>query len=503
MAIEIVFETHATVLPGQLAGMPSIGTWVFAAGCHHAAMVNYAVRLDPAPNGHVLPPLLVELGAWLVQRTHGSVGWFDALTVEPIPTQWDPGNAERLNRAGFAFLYLPDGSLLALLHRSPTAPPAVVLLGSEGETGTIANSLEELLLLWSTADTGIDDLDDGDVSGREKLVAWLAARRVIAPAGTGFDFVAWLDGRVDAVAPPDPHRYGRGPTPAASALAPKLRELAALVGRRANDPDVLRYITQTLSKKAPATTSAMKDRTHVEAPRLGVEMLFSHVILNDKYPPAKTARSFVPYFAHVWVRPTFGEAVPGIDWNGDEDAVTATLGQPDGRRPRFATVDDETIPFWTRTLDTATDVILRVEVVGRPQVTLAVDAARKLDHSPGPATHVFLAWAATRDLLNDARFAAHADLLEAVRQRAALGSQLAAAALPRGLWDVHLRDEPKLRITAYRYFHNMNGLWITKDLREVFGSRTGTHGHEEPILDIDSWPAVDQAARVFDQRFAT
>jgi hypothetical protein len=465
-------------------------------------MANYVVRLDPAPDGHQIPPLLADLAAWIGEQPHGSLGWFDALAVEPIPTQWDPDTADRVNRAGFAFLHLPDGSLLALLRHHLSAPPAVVLLGSEGETATIANSLEEFVLRWSTADTGIFDLDDGDAAGRPKLAAWIAARPVRVTATAPFDFVAWLDGDAGAAAPTGPHPLERAPTPAAAMLGPKLRELAALVGRRADDPEVGRYVTQTLGKNVP-TTSDMKDTANLATPEFGIELLFTHLVLNDKYPPvAKTARSFVPYLARVWVRPAFDEAVLGIDWNGDEASVTTTLGPPDSRRPQFVGDDEDTIPVWTRRLDTAADVVLTIDVRRRPRVSLAIDAASELDRSLCPATQVFLAWAATRNLLNEARFAGHADLLAAVRHRTATGSQLAAAALPRGLWDVHLQDRPKLRLTAYRYFHNMNGLWITKDLREVFGSRAGPHGHQEPILDDVSWAAVDQAAHIFDQRFA-
>ena len=103
---------------------------------------------------------------------------------------------ERRGACAFAFLSLPDGSLLALLTPEVGARSAVVLVGSEGEARTVASSLEDFLVRLSQAKTGIQELDDenpGD--GREELAAWLedneikherpAKRKVV-------DFAAWL-----------------------------------------------------------------------------------------------------------------------------------------------------------------------------------------------------------------------------------------------------------------------------------------------------------------------
>jgi hypothetical protein len=66
------------------------------------------------------------------------------------------------------------------------------------------------------------------------------------------------------------------------------------------------------------------------------------------------------------------------------------------------------------------------------------------------------------------------------------------AALPRGLWDDHLKDDEELRSFAYGWFHNVGkGGWIAADLKKVFGKRPGKYGHDEPKLDDDDWPAVD------------
>ena len=162
---------------------------------------GYHIDLTEAPPGHEVPPLLAVFADWLARQEHGSVEWFDALAIEKIPSTWDEANAQRLQRAGFAFLSLPDGSLLALLDTGiPDAPQAVVLLGSEGETDTVAGSLEEFLLLWSKGETGITDLDDEDgAAGRTALKRWLKSQKVTAPDAPDFDFQAWLDGAESGV----------------------------------------------------------------------------------------------------------------------------------------------------------------------------------------------------------------------------------------------------------------------------------------------------------------
>ncbi|QRO02130.1 hypothetical protein JRI60_25515 [Archangium violaceum] len=135
-------------------------------------------------------------------------------------------------------------------------------------------------------------------------------------------------------------------------------------------------------------------------------------------------------------------------------------------------------------------------------VTLGVKSAGALEQYPDVTTGLFVGYAATRGLLDPSRFPAHRELLAAIGKRKAQGSELVKQALPRGLWDDHLRDAPGLREMAWRWFHNMNGLWITADLKKTFGKRAGSFGHDEPKLDDDTWDAVDKAAPILDKRFA-
>lgn len=282
-------------------------------------------------------------------------------------------------------------------------------------------------------------------------------------------------------------------------LGPKLRELVSMMGRRADDSELIEWITTKLGKKAPT-----KAGSNVVAKKLGIELAFSDNVLNDKYPPiAKTKRALIPYLSHAWVREPFGEKVLGIDPKTATPAdVVNVLGKPDGQRPRFMTDTTPDISYWHRVVDTKSDATLEIETdEDSVSIELSLASARHLEQFMEPSTHLFIAWAAENGLLDAKQFEEHSELFAKLKKRKALGSEFARAALPRGLWDSHLRDDEALRRTAYQWFHNLNDLWITKDLKSVFGKRKGPHGHDEPKLDTDSWGHVDAAAKSFKKVF--
>lgn len=459
-------------------------------------MAKYTVKVARAPKGHEIPPLLSDVGAFVAKQTHGALGWFDSFAAAAIPKEWNPEKAARLQKAGFTFLELPEGSLLALLEG------AVVLLGSEGEARTVANSLEEFLLVWSKGETEIDELDDEDgVAGRRALAAWLKEKKVKAPKKKDFDFLTWLEGAPAAAPAPAPapaKAAKREVTPTMKELGPKARALASLMGRLADDPEVIAYVTKTLGKKVPASTNERNDSVNVSAPKAGIELVFSHDVQNVDYPPVvKSGKTFVPYLTHAWIHEKLGEPVLGVAWNSTLEDVTKKLGKP--TRMRKLTVLDKTptISCWTK--DLGGGVELDLEFRKQLGVEMSVATASYLEQFVDPSTFVFLGWAITRGLVDEALFADRADLFKAVKAKKAKASELG---LLRGLWDAHLKDLPELRATAYLWFHNMKNMWITKDLKAVFGKREGKHGHDEPKLDDDSWPNVDKAAKAFEKQFA-
>lgn len=478
-------------------------------------MAKYTVKLKTAPKGHVVPPLLAEVGAWIAKQEHGSLGWFDAMITEAIPKEWDEERAEHLRNNAFSFLRLPDGSMLALVNTGAKTPAAVALLDSEGDSRTIADSLEEFLLLWSKADTSVDDLDEGDEDhdARGALAKWLKDKKLKAPKAPAFDFTSWLAGpsaaksKTAKASPPasKPEKSTaapkRAPTAVTKRLGPKLSKLARVMGMRADAAELNAYVTSDLGKKVPISTSATGQGANVTAPTKGVELAFSHDILNDAYPPIpKTAKSFIPYLSFAWVSEKIGEPVLGVPWDSTLEGVTAVLGEPTTYRRQFTTDKKPTLPTWTFALDVAAAIELEITFRKSLRVTLGVKSSLGCEAFPTPSTGLFVAWAATRGLLDEARFGPHADLLKAVKKRKAKGSDLINAALPRGLWTDHLKQDEDLRLAVYQWFHNF-GSWITDDLKKLFGKRPGAHGHDAPILDDDTWDAVDKAAPIFEKRF--
>ncbi|WP_408891090.1 hypothetical protein ACJ2CR_14370 [Myxococcus faecalis] len=469
-------------------------------------MPKYTVNLSEVPEGHELPPLLQKVGEWVGKQEHGTLGWFDGLVVEAVPKEWSPEKADRLRAAAFSFLSLADGSLLLLVKPGGKAPPAVALLGSEGETQTVANSLEEFLALWSQGETDIHDLDDEEAgAGREALAAWLKKHKVKAPKTAEFDFAAWLDGDEKPSAPrPSTSAPAFTPTDVMAKLGPKTRQVASVLGRRADAPEVITYVTEVLGKKLPASTSENKDSVNVSAPKQGIELVLSHDILHDAFPRVpKTARSFIPYISTAWVRSAVGEDVLGVPWKAKSEAeVTKVLGPPTGRKASFADEDELNVAFWLYPLDTEGLLELELEFDDGITVTLSVKGSGDLARYPDVTTGLFVGYAVTRGLLDTSRFPAHQALLAKIARREAQGSELVKQAMPRGLWTGHLRDEPALQTLLWRWFHNMNDLWIKKDLIQVFGKRSTESGHDAPKLADDTWDAVDKAAPVLDKRFA-
>ncbi|MCP3059570.1 hypothetical protein LXT21_12360 [Myxococcus sp. K38C18041901] len=286
---------------------------------------------------------------------------------------------------------------------------------------------------------------------------------------------------------------------AVAALSPRARELARLVGRRADDAAVMAYVTG-VGGTVPDSTSDAEDSAFVTSKAAGVDLLFTHRVLHESYPPIrKGAAACLPYLFAVWLKPGFPEPLPlGVSLDMSADAAQAVLGAPTGRRG----LSPKGPPYWTRVLDAEAGLLLEVETkkVGLG-VRLNLDMAQELTTKRTQAG-LFLGWCARRGLLDAGRFAAHGVLLGRVRNQEAQGSVLYDAALSRGLWDRHLVDAPGLRRFAHGWFHNMGGSFIRDDLGKVFGMRQGPHGHDEPVLDDDAWAAVDRATPVLDARFA-
>lgn len=279
-------------------------------------------------------------------------------------------------------------------------------------------------------------------------------------------------------------------------LSPFVKQIVHVVGRRADDPDVIAFVTNALGQKVPAATTDAEGTKHAVSKKLGVELAFNHDVKNDAYPLVpKTKKSFIPYLSLAWLTRKFEELPFGIAFGMPPDEVTQRLGVEPVIKPVG--------PTWARVLDPGRAVFLKVDAT---ECRICVDEARELcgRHGvpPKPVVGVFVAWAARRGLLDAARVGAHASLLDDVRAGKRKGSELLAAVWPRGLWEIDLVDRPGLRQFAFCWFHNLDDLWITRDLIEVFGERKNQYAHREPVLDDDDAAAVERAAPKLDAVFA-
>jgi hypothetical protein len=451
-----------------------------------------------------LPPLLVEVAAWIESQPDHALGYFE-LSAEPITLGFeDPAMAARFAAHAVPFARIADGSEICVVTRGAGVPPAVVLLDSEGGDRTIATSPEAFALAWAEAETGVFELDDDDATARPEFAAWLEKKGVRDPDGPAFDLGAFLENKQE-----DAEGNAGAPTPPPADLAryaelpEHARRLALLLGRRGDDPELVAFVAD-LKKKAPASVSWSDDSQWVEAGKKhGIDLLFEAHVYHDAYPEiAKSKTSFVPYLAAVFFRPAYDAPLPyGLSATSEPTEVEAKLGPPSGTRGH-----DPARPFWQRSIDPGRGVVFDYDHYDEePKPSFRIDAARELTTPAHPGKSIvglFAAWAIARGLLDTTQFPSHADLIARVKARQATGEAFVDAALGRGLWDRHLVDRPGLWDFVYGWFHNIGDRYIRDDLMSVFGSRTGKHGHDEPVLDQATWEAVDRAAPALDDVFS-
>jgi hypothetical protein len=454
-------------------------------------MPNYEMELLETIGDHKIDPLLFKLADFLRSMPEDSLGSFE-VRIEEIPPSWSEENADRLGAAGYAFMEFGNGSLLAHLKLGDRNP--VVMLGDEGDAYTVAQSLEDFLWNWSDGH-GIMFFEPENLEPLERMKTWLRSSEIEIPEAPkiAFDFQAWLDGGTGLEPNPEGVSLERKPTALLAELPPKLRELAGLVGRRQDDPVLLEWAMPRLQKNA-----RLSYFTYM--PALGLMLRVLNDITNEKYPVLnKTKNTFVNYLSLAEITDSCGETVLGLAWNSSSDDIKRVLGEPTRlRRPNM--IDPPSIPVWVRRLDDGVDLELIVEFNEVMTVRFEVYSSGSLESNPNPSLGVFVAWAIEHGLLDRNRFPNHAELFEAVRKRERLGSDFVRQALPRGLWFDHLLDGDGLRDFAHHWFYNF-GSWIVTDFKKVFGARAGQYGHDEPSLDLDSWEAVDKAAKVLKKRF--
>jgi hypothetical protein len=192
----------------------------------------------------------------------------EGMAFEEIYEGWDPEVTPILRRDGFVWFELGEGSMVVVLQIGKDTP--VVLLGSEGGAELLAPSVEDFLIRWSEAKTGISEVDGGEEldgitgAGKKALKAWVKTEKVTRPKPAPFDFDRYLEG--DAPKAPET-RSGPAPTaPPVKGLPSKLAELVDIIGRRADDPAVEAFVAKLTKKKLAQSTTDQKKSDYVTAP---------------------------------------------------------------------------------------------------------------------------------------------------------------------------------------------------------------------------------------------
>ena len=453
-----------------------------------------------------MPALMVELASWLDQHDDHALGFWELADGTPGEGHFQNAASEsKLVACALLFARTGDGSEVVVVEREAGQPQVVVYLDSEGGETTIATSPEQFLLSLAEGDTGVMDLDDEDATEREAFAAWVAKKKLAVPKAPAFDLGAFLEGKDQMAGAAQPAAAG-GPPPDTSCcegMAPHTRRLALFIGRRADDAELVAFITNDLKKRVPDSLSWSKDYAWVEAGKKhGINLLFQAHVRHDAYPDiAKSKSSFVPYLESVHFQESYRDPLPfGVTYDADLPALHKALGMPAGARG-----EEPRRPYWQVMIDEGRSLMFTADYYDdRPQMSLGIDSARALSDGAHtrPMVGLFVAWLIARGLLAVERFAAQAPLIAQIAARKAQGSAFVDAALARGLWDRHLVERPGLRDFAYGWFHNIGGHYIRFDLIKVFRGRPGEHGHDEPILDEDTWAAVDQATPMLDRIFA-
>ncbi|NHZ60848.1 SMI1/KNR4 family protein [Massilia genomosp. 1] len=468
--------------------------------------------------GRPVPALMAKFFTWLAPYEYGDLGYF-----ELAPENLAGGDAwegmERWGANTWAFLSLPDGSLIGLCEA--VEPPAVVLIGSEGELRTLADSFEAFLLAIDAGETETEiDLPDDEreaeqVAARKAFTSWLNKSKIAAPAVSGqFDFSAYAAGDPpERRAPPTQHGAAPAVAPGyldhIEGMGDRLKMLSSLVGRTAADPQLCALAEEVFGKAPPQSIGNAKrdDSIWLTAKKADISFLFSRKVLNPNYAPVQiSAKAICPFLDSVYLGDAYNEPVLfGVHGDALWAAIALKLPQ---HYKETVDEDGEVEKECTLALDAARDTELKLWMNnGRTNACVQIRQGRELASPEAARQHnsgagLFVQWALENGWLERSMFPGQDELLDAMRSRQARPSQLVQLGLARGLWDTHLTDEPGLRQFASIYFHHMDGIWINADLKAMFGKRQGQYGHDEPVLDDDPVEIYDALFAVFTKQFA-
>ena len=193
-----------------------------------------------------------------------------------------------------------------------------------------------------------------------------------------------------------------------------------MVGRRADDPALIKFVTG-LGQQVPMTSPSASRTKNVVIKKHGLELLFGCDVNNVLYPLVqKSEKTYVPYQEQVWLNPKLSGPLPfGLNFEMSSEEIAAALGEPTGQIGS----GPYRRPIWDRVLDPARGVIFRVD---SDVFTIQIRQAKDLTSSweKDPYIGLLVAWLAVRGFLEPTTFSEHAALLEAASERKERGERV-------------------------------------------------------------------------------
>ena len=239
--------------------------------------VNLASIQKKFPKGMQVPPLLEAFAPWVAKMLDGSLGNFEVMAGgKYVDGALSAEANKKIAAATGIFMSFGEGSQLALWNHDDDAPPAVVLIESEGQHRTVAPSLEAFFEAWSKqkTETELDGkyLDDGPPQRHAELAAWLRTQKVNVEKRKAPHFGKWIEKLSKVDAPPSANGLPAPPKDMAT------RAIAAL-GKPASDAALSSLLGELgIDLKSYKTADAQRA---LYAPSRGYALSFEKKVLKS------------------------------------------------------------------------------------------------------------------------------------------------------------------------------------------------------------------------------
>lgn len=263
----------------------------------------------------------------------------------------------------------------------------------------------------------------------------------------------------------------------------------------ADNEDMIDFFESEYSKKAPTKTSANDSTKYVVTKKkIGLEMLFSHEIINKEYPIVELRKnSYRPYFSTIIVNK---ESQSSDFYPKDIDRFISKFGDA-----TFINIRGDKI--WIIPFNSNLEAVFKSKsgimndgFVIRLKEFLMISSKSK-------SLGLFIHFCLIKNLLHKILLEKHKELVEKIKSNKANALELVDLLPRKEFWSEHLIEDELLRRKIWSYFRRLNEFevdWIKTDLISIFGKIKGEHGHNVPNIEIDSIKYYKKAEGIFSDR---